>query len=426
VCRVFPGVSDYDPEGIIMASRRTSRSTGAGTTKAAARWRRATAGAAGVLVAAALIGPAGANASWSDYDADTGNTTPAGQGSASDAGGYDGVLPPVTASAAIVVDRHTGEVLGAKNPNVRWAPASTTKMMTGLLASEAIAAGDMSLSDTVTIPADVDMELGDGDGAGLSGGDAISLQDLLYMAMLDSDGDAATAIAMYVGGYPSQSSSHARDVFIERMNERAAELGLDNTSFVDVSGRDPEDLGSEGVDGYEECTGGNQFDVAACAHYSTARDLAALARVVLDDPLLATIVSTKTWTTTTWRSSCCPGVRPFTARNTNRLLRPLPGEAAYAGAYGVKTGTSHMAGENLVSAAKNATKPPTAPSDEASMSTAGQAAPSALHLGSVQSGQTSPSDVIAVVLGSDDDDSTTADRFTDSRALLDFGLQRAP
>ena len=85
------------------------------------------------------------------------------------------------------------------------------------------------------------------------------------------------------------------------MNERAAELGLDHTSFVDVSGRD-RDLGTEGVAGYGECTGGNQFWEEDCAHYSTARDLAALARVLLDDPLLATIVSTPSRRTTTWRT----------------------------------------------------------------------------------------------------------------------------
>jgi D-alanyl-D-alanine carboxypeptidase (penicillin-binding protein 5/6) len=416
-----------------MASRRTSRFIGARTARVAAGRRRATAGAAGVLIAAALIGPAAANAHWSDYDRDTGNSTPAGLGSASDAGGYDGLLPPVTASAAIVIDRDTGEVLGAKNPNVRWAPASTTKMMTGLLASEAIAAGDVSLSDTVTIPDDVGIEIDDGCCAGLRGGDTISFQDLLYMTLVKSEGDAATAVAMHVGGYPSLSSTDARDAFIERMNERAAELRLRNTNFVNVSGGDPEDLGpgANDVDGYEQCTGGNQFDVDDCAHYSTARDLAALARVVLDDPLLATIVSTPNWTTTTWRrsNSFSSAISPmgWSENNSNQLL---PGRLQpYAGAYGVKTGTTDMAGENLVSAAKNGAKPPAAPSDEASMSTAGQAAPSALHSGSVQpnqSSQTSASDVIAVVLGSDNDPDTTADRFTDSKTVLDFALHRAP
>jgi len=413
-----------------MASRRTSQVTVPRTTRTAAGRRRAAAAAAGALIAAALVGPAPANAGWSSTSPSGGND-PAGYGGAPDAtdnGGGGGVpeqsLPPVTARAAIVVDRATGNVLGATNPDLLWAPASTTKMMTGLLASEAIAAGEASLSDTVRIPGNVAIE--GGGTIGLAPGDTISLQDLLYIAMLDSKGDAATAIAMHVGGYPSLWSWSARDAFIERMNERAAELGLDHTSFVDVSGRDPEDLGTEGVAGYGECTGGNQFWEEDCAHYSTARDLAALARVLLDDPLLATIVSTPSRRTTTWRSHTGAS-RDYTVTSTNDLLPTRP--QAYPGAYGVKTGTTHMAGEVLVSAAENDPKapPPAALGIEATMS-AGPLASSTIQSSqpsaSVQPNQgrqSSGSDVIAVVLGSDEDR-----RFTDSRALLDFGLHRAP
>ena len=279
-----------------MASRRTSQVTVPRTTRTAAGRRRAAAAAAGALIAAALVGPAPANAGWSSTSPSGGND-PAGYGGAPDAtdnGGGGGVpeqsLPSVTARAAIVVDRATGNVLGATNPDLLWAPASTTKMMTGLLASEAIAAGEASLSDTVRIPGNVAIE--GGGSIGLAPGDTISLQDLLYIAMLDS----------------------------------------------------------KGVAGYGECTGGNQFWEEDCAHYSTARDLAALARVLLDDPLLATIVSTPSRRTTTWRSHTGAS-RDYTVTSTNDLLPTRP--QAYPGAYGVKTGTTHMAGEVLVSAAKN-------------------------------------------------------------------------
>jgi D-alanyl-D-alanine carboxypeptidase (penicillin-binding protein 5/6) len=420
----------FDPERIVMASTRTARLTGERTARVATWWRRAAATAAGALIAAALIGPTAANAGWSSYSPHGGGA-PAGYGAASQ-GSYDGVLPPVTAAAAIVVDRDTGEVLGANNPDQRWAPASTTKMMTALVAVEAINAGEVSLSDTVTIPDDVGIEIDAGCCAGLRGGDTISFRDLLYMTLVKSEGDAATTVAMHVGGYPSLPGPDARDAFIERMNERAAELGLRNTHFVNVSGADPEDLGpgANDVDGYQQCTGGNQFDVDACAHYSTARDLAALARVVLDDPVLATIVSSPAWATTTWRrrnpSSSAISPMSWRENNTNQLL---PGRLEeYPGAYGVKTGTSDMAGENLVSAARYPGKPSpsgTAFGDEASLSA--EQLPSGLQSTPVQqyqSSQTSshtPSDVIAVVLGSD-----SGHRFSDSKKLLDFGLHRTP
>ena len=148
----------------------------------------------------------------------------------------------MSAEAAIVVDRATGKVLGAKNPDEWRAPASVTKIMTALIASEAITAGEVSLSDTVTIPADVSFEIWDTDVA-LLPGDRISLRDLLYMTLVNSEGDAATSVAMHVGGYPSLSGLDAREAFIEQMNDRADELGLHDTNFVNVSGADPEDLG---------------------------------------------------------------------------------------------------------------------------------------------------------------------------------------
>jgi D-alanyl-D-alanine carboxypeptidase (penicillin-binding protein 5/6) len=282
------------------------------------------------------------------------------------------VLPAVTGAAAIVIDRASGRVLGSKNPDLKWAPASTTKIMTALLAIEAVSAGTVSLNDTVTLQADVGFE-GAGD-LGLWPSDTISLRDLLHMTLMSSENDAATAVGTYVGG--------SRAAFIAMMNARAAQLGLRNTSYVGISGRDPEDF----ICG---CSG-NEFGNPACAHYTTARDLAALARVALDRPLFATIVGRTTWTTTTWRKPPVSG-RPvldmdLLLTTTNKLLRSDRTEF-YPGAYGVKTGTTNRAGANLVSAARKA------------------------HW-----------DVIAVVLGSDADGSATGDRFSDSRRLLNFGF----
>ena len=288
-------------------------------------------------------------------------------------------LPATTAEAAIVVDRTTGAVLGGKNPDLRWAPASTTKIMTALLTVEAIDAGELSLGSTVVTQEDVDIEPGSGD-VGLAAGDRVSVRDLLNMAMLESANDAAVALGTYVGG--------SRDAFIAMMNSRARELGLNDTHYVDISGRDPEDLNNEErLPAHELCTG-NNFQLAFCAHYSSARDLAALARLALDQPVFATIVRRTNWQTTTWRSAAGT-VRDRALFTTNQLLR---GQSTYAGAYGVKTGTTDRARENLVSAATNA---------------AGE-------------------DVIAVVLGSDDDRTTAADRYTDSTTLLDWALDPTP
>ena len=126
------------------------------------------------------------------------------------------------------MNRDTGEVLGAENPDLKWAPASTTKMMTALLTAEEINAGTVALSDTVTIQSDVDIE-GGGE-IGLAPGDTISLRDLLHIALLDSQNDAASAVGTYVGSQPEQDPSDiGRKKFVRRMNQRAGELGLLNT-----------------------------------------------------------------------------------------------------------------------------------------------------------------------------------------------------
>ena len=176
----------------------------------------------------------------------------------------------------------------------------------------------------------------------------------------------------------------------------AGRISLDSTvvvqADVDISGRDPEDLNDEDrLPDHEICRDAeNNFTLAECAHYSTARDLAALARVALDEPLFATLAQRTTWRTTTWRRDRLVMDRRLST--TNQLLPGGPN--AYTGAYGVKTGTTDMARENLVSAARNV--------DAEGM------------------------DVIAVVLGSDDDKTTTPDRYTDSTTLLDWALDRTP
>jgi serine-type D-Ala-D-Ala carboxypeptidase (penicillin-binding protein 5/6) len=315
--------------------------------------RRSLAWAAGLTAAAALVLPMAADAHRFEID-DTGNATPLYE----DFPDPEPTMPAVTADAAIVVDRATGAVLGSKSPDLRWAPASTTKIMTGLLAIEAVQSGAVSLDDTVTIRSDVGIE--DRAAATLAVGDTISLRDLLNMALVDSAGDAAVAVGTYIGervylralqsrppGLQTRvlAPLSARDAFVARMNTRAAELGLEDTSYIDITGRDPEDLNENGEFPDQAGCVGNQFTVDECAHYTTARDLASLARVALDQPLFAAIVRTTAGTATTWTRPSGPAPdKTFTT--TNQLL---PGQSsAYPGTYGVKTGTTYRAGQNLV------------------------------------------------------------------------------
>ncbi len=276
--------------------------------------------------------------------------------------GNEKSLPPITGRSAIIIDRSNGEVIGVKQPDARRAMASTTKIMTALLAIEAIRAGTTSKSRIVTIRCQSDFEVDwnykfrkkekkndrkDTDtGAGLLNGDTISLEDLLYLMMLRSYNDAAVSVGCHIAG--------SRKVFLRSMNERADALGLTNTNYVSISGRDPEDY----LAGCE----GNDLKNPRCAHYASARDLATLTKKALTYSLFSRIVSTQSYQTTTWVRSYLPphknvienpieGSINETITNTNGLLDQSGGNFMQ-GANGVKTGTSNQAGPCLVFAAK--------------------------------------------------------------------------
>ena len=206
--------------------------------------------------------------------------------------------PQVEASEALLVDLRSQTVLYQKNADRPVAPASTTKMMTALVAIEY-----GSLSDTVVIqPAD----LREGTGVGLAPGEQWTLKDLLYDLLLSSDNTAAVAIARHVGG--------SEQAFVALMNQQAADWGLSETHFVNPHGLDEP------------------------GHYSSARDLAQIALHGLNDPTFAQIVGTREYR-----------VGPHTLVNLNQLL------GAYPGIEGVKTGTTEAAGQCLVAAAERPT-----------------------------------------------------------------------
>ena len=208
------------------------------------------------------------------------------------------VLPragAVSARAAVVIDADTGETLFEQNADSRLPMASTTKIMTALVA---LGEGDLDRVYTVK-PEYAAVE---GSSMYLQAGERLSLQDTLYGLMLASGNDAAVAIAGECGGMTA---------FVGKMNAKAAELGLTDTHFDNPNGL-PSDT-----------------------HYTTAHELAKITAAALKDPVFRQIVSTKSCT-----------VSGHALSNHNRLL------SMYDGAIGVKTGFTRAAGRCLVSAAE--------------------------------------------------------------------------
>jgi len=203
------------------------------------------------------------------------------------------------AQAAYLIEANSGRVLYAKNETARLPMASTTKIMTALLAVES-----GRLTEIVTVP---DEAAGtEGSSMYLRAGEKISLLDLVYGLMLTSGNDAAVAIACFLDGSTA--------AFAERMNARAKALGLADTHFVNPNGlHDPD-------------------------HYTTAKDLTLLSAAALRNPFFAEIVSTQ------YRRT--EGTNPHTLKNKNRLLWE------YEGGIGVKTGYTKAAGKCLVFAAE--------------------------------------------------------------------------
>ncbi len=208
----------------------------------------------------------------------------------------------LSAKSAVLICADTGEVLFEKNSRTRLPMASTTKIMTALVALECA-----ELSETVTVsPLAAGIE---GSSINLFAGEKIKLETLLYALMLESANDAAAAIAIYVAG--------SIEAFAEMMNEKAAELGLSDTHFTNPHGL------------YDE------------SHYTSAYDLALIASHALKNEKFREIVST-------YKISA-PMTEGGASRllvNHNKMLR------IYDGAIGVKTGFTKKSGRCLVSAAE--------------------------------------------------------------------------
>ena len=202
----------------------------------------------------------------------------------------------VSARRAYVMDAVSGRALYERESSQQSLIASTTKIMTALVVCE-----QCNVLDRMRIPKEaVGIE---GSSMYLREGEVLTLQELLYGLMLSSGNDAAVALAIYCGG--------TVEGFVERMNDKARYLGLEDTHF-----ENPHGLDSPG-------------------HYSTAKDLAVLAAYAMENPVFSKTVSAKTVRV---------GQRYLT--NHNKLLWRVEG------ADGVKTGYTKAAGRILVSSAE--------------------------------------------------------------------------
>ncbi len=206
-----------------------------------------------------------------------------------------------TARSAILIEAETGKVLYAHNAHERLPMASTTKIMTALVALE-----QGNMADIVT--ADASAYGTEGSSIYLHLEEEISLKDLLYGLMLSSGNDAAVAIAVHIGGGTQD--------FADIMNKKAIELGAYNTNFVTPNGLHHEQ------------------------HYTTAYDLARITAAAMRNPIFREIVSTEYYRAET-------GEIARTFKNKNRILWE------YAGGTGVKTGYTKAAGRCLVFSAEN-------------------------------------------------------------------------
>lgn len=210
--------------------------------------------------------------------------------------------PGVSAEAAVVIEANSGKILYAKNEKQRMSMASTTKIMTSLLATE-YNHPDMEITVTK------EMVMVEGTSMGLVEGDQVTLEGLIYGMLLCSGNDAANTTAYVLGG--------SLEGFSEIMNARAQEIGMVDSHFVTPSGLDDEN------------------------HYSTAYDMALLGAEAIKNPVFRQYCSSKT-------ARVSFGNPPYKRilSGHNRLL------SMYEYAIGIKTGFTKKSGRCLVSAAE--------------------------------------------------------------------------
>ena len=217
--------------------------------------------------------------------------------------GAAGAAPAVEAQAAVLMEQETGTVLFEHNAHDKLEPASVTKVMTLLLVMEAVDSGRLTLDEPVTVSANA-ASMG-GSQVYLKENEQMTVDELLKAVAVVSGNDAAVALAEHLSG--------SEAAFVERMNQRAAELGMSDTHFVN-------------------CTG-----LPAAGHLTSAYDIAVMSRELMRHPGIQNY-------TTIWMDSLRGG--QFQLSNTNKLVR------YYDGCTGLKTGSTDSAGYCLSATAE--------------------------------------------------------------------------
>lgn len=204
--------------------------------------------------------------------------------------------PEISAKSAVIIDAKTVTSLYEKNPNLKHLPASTTKLMTALVALE-----KCNPEDVIT----VDYLEKEGTQMGLTEGDQVTTENLLYGLLISSGNDAAIVLA--------NNCSDSIKSFVNSMNDKAQKLNMQNTHFTNPTGFDDN------------------------LQFSTALDLARLANVAISNPLISKIVAIKSTVVTN-----ISGTKAYYLENINELLGKIDGVE------GIKTGQTSGSQENLI------------------------------------------------------------------------------
>lgn len=209
------------------------------------------------------------------------------------------------AKSLILIEASTGKVLYESNADEALPPASVTKIMTLLLVMEAIDRGELKWTDMVTV-SEAAAKMG-GSQVYLEVGEQLNVEEMVKSVVIASANDAALALAEAIAG--------TEDAFVVKMNERAQQLGMNNTNFENTNG----------------------LDDTTQNHVTSARDIAIMSAELISHPKILEY-------TTIWQDSIRNGA--FVLNNTNRLIRYYPGTN------GLKTGSTAKAGFCISAAAK--------------------------------------------------------------------------
>ena len=225
----------------------------------------------------------------------------------------------ITATNAVAINADTNEILYQKKDTDEIAPASTAKMITALTVLDYY-----SPDDEIRVGTEIELIHNDSSRAWLMQGDTLTVRQLLVALMLPSGNDAAYTLAVNTGKKIAKdmglSNTRSIDVFMDKVNLKAKSLGAESSNFVVPDGYD--------IDG----------------QYTTAYDLAVIAKACLDDPCISEIVASYS-SYEKW-----PNGREVTYNNTNELLNPN-GQYYRPEVIGLKTGTSSLGGACIISAA---------------------------------------------------------------------------